>query len=49
MASGGMDAEYIGKCIKIVKDSLAVSHTNVSLYHCNDSTVKKKTRDDVQV
>ena len=23
--SGGMDAEYIGKCIKIVKDSLAVS------------------------
>ena len=39
--SGGMDAEYIGKYIKIVKDSLAVSHTNVSLYRCDENTIKE--------
>ena len=39
--SGGMDAEYIGKYIKIVKDSLAVSQTNVSLYRCDENTIKE--------
>ena len=39
--SGGMDAEYIGKYIKIVKDSLAVSHTNVSLYRYDENTIKE--------
>ena len=40
-SSGGMDAEYIGKYIKIVKDSLAVSQTNVSLYRCDENTIKE--------